>query len=51
VSDFLDAINEGRDSLITGRDVLPSIAVIDECYRTRRRFEMPWFDTSAALSS
>ncbi len=51
VRDFLEVVSRGGDPLVPGREALPSIEVIDECYRKRRRFEMPWFDTSEALLS
>jgi predicted dehydrogenase len=44
VEDFLGAIVSGRPPLVSGRDVAPSIALIEECYARRRRFVMPWHD-------
>jgi predicted dehydrogenase len=44
VENFLDVIRSGRPPLVSGRDVAPSIAVIEECYARRRRFDMPWHD-------
>jgi len=29
---------------VSARDVAPSIAMIEECYARRRRFDMPWHD-------
>jgi hypothetical protein len=29
---------------VSGRDVLPSIELIEECYARRRRLSMPWHD-------
>ena len=44
VENFLDVIQSGRPPLVSGRDVAPSIALIEECYARRRRFDMPWHD-------
>jgi predicted dehydrogenase len=45
IADFLGAVRGECRPLVSGRDVLPSIAMIDECYGRRERFPMPWFDT------
>lgn len=44
IENFLDVIEHGRPPLVSGRDVAPSIALIEECYARRRRFAMPWHD-------
>ncbi len=44
VENFLDVIQNGRPPLVSARDVAPSIAMIEECYARRRRFDMPWHD-------
>jgi predicted dehydrogenase len=44
VENFLGVIQSGRPPLVSGRDVAPSIAMIEECYARRRRFDMPWHD-------
>jgi predicted dehydrogenase len=44
VENFLGVIQSGRLPLVSGQDVAPSIAMIEECYARRRRFEMPWHD-------
>ncbi|HYT05038.1 MAG TPA: Gfo/Idh/MocA family oxidoreductase [Gemmatimonadales bacterium] len=44
VEDFLDVIESGRPPLVSARDVAPSVAMIEECYARRRRFDMPWHD-------
>jgi predicted dehydrogenase len=44
VENFLGAIERGEAPLVSGRDVAPSIALIEECYARRRRFAMPWHD-------
>lgn len=43
LTSFIDAISNGTAPLVSGRDALPSIEFIDECYRAARRFEMPWY--------
>jgi predicted dehydrogenase len=44
VENFLDVIQSGRPPLVSPQDVAPSIAMIEECYARRRRFDMPWHD-------
>ncbi len=44
VANFLDVIQSGRPPLVSAQDVAPSIAMIEECYARRRRFDMPWHD-------
>jgi predicted dehydrogenase len=44
VENFLGVIQSGRPPLVSGQDVAPSIAMIEECYARRRRFDMPWHD-------
>jgi len=44
VENFLDVIRSGRPPLVSAQDVAPSIAMIEECYARRRRFDMPWHD-------
>ncbi|HSJ56167.1 MAG TPA: Gfo/Idh/MocA family oxidoreductase [Anaerolineae bacterium] len=44
ITNFLDAMSSGTAPLVSGRDALPSIQFIDECYRAARRFDMPWYD-------
>jgi predicted dehydrogenase len=44
VENFLDVIRSGRAPLVSGQDVAASIAMIEECYARRRRFDMPWHD-------
>jgi predicted dehydrogenase len=42
VENFLGVIQSGRPPLVSARDVAPSVAMIEECYARRRRFDMPW---------
>ena len=44
MENFLTTIEDGDAPLIPGREVVPSIALIEECYTRRRRFAMPWHD-------
>lgn len=44
IDNFLDVIAHGAAPLVSGRDVVPSLALIEECYAHRRRFAMPWQD-------
>ena len=44
VSNFLDIININEKPLVSGADVLASVAFIDECYDAATRFDMPWYD-------
>lgn len=48
---FLDSISSGAAPLVSGRDVLPSLAVIDGCYERRQRIAMPWFDAWTKVAS
>lgn len=45
IDNFLDIISEGAPPVVSPRDVADSIALIEECYARRFRFEMPWHDT------
>lgn len=44
VDNFLKTVQGGEKPLVSGQDVLPSLAFIDQCYEKRRRFAMPWYD-------
>ena len=44
VDNFLDVVAGKAAPLVSGRDVLPSIQLISECYSRRRRVAMPWYD-------
>ena len=44
VDNFVDVVAGRAQPLITGRDVLPSISLIEECYGRRQRVPMPWHD-------
>ena len=44
IADFLRAVRGACPPAVPAREVLPSIAMIDACYRQRQRFPMPWHD-------
>ncbi len=48
VGNFIDAMEGSVPPLVSGRDALPSIELIDECYRAATPFEMPWYDVLRA---
>lgn len=39
---FAAVIREGGSAVVSGDDVLPSLALIDRCYRARRPLGFPW---------
>lgn len=43
IDNFLEVIAGRAEPLIQARDVADSIELIDECYRRRTPFEMPWY--------
>jgi predicted dehydrogenase/nucleoside-diphosphate-sugar epimerase len=42
VENFLDVMESGNAPLVSGREVLPSLEFIDECYGKRKRFVFSW---------
>jgi predicted dehydrogenase/nucleoside-diphosphate-sugar epimerase len=44
VDDWLDAIRTGRSPLLDGRSALPTVRLIEECYRRARPLRMPWVE-------
>lgn len=42
IRNFVAVVDGSEEPLIPADDVATSIRVIDSCYRTRRRFDMPW---------
>ena len=44
MENFIAVIEDEAVPLIPGREVVPSIALIEDCYARRRRFTMPWHD-------
>lgn len=43
ICNFVGAISGNTAPFVSGRDALPSLQFIDECYKRARRFEMPWY--------
>ena len=48
VANFLDVISRHEKPLVPASEVIPSIALIEECYKTATRFRMPWYETLGA---
>jgi len=44
LQNFVAVVASGATPLITGRDVLLSLELMDECYARRERVAMPWYD-------
>jgi predicted dehydrogenase len=44
IGNFVDVVDRGAAPLVPAAEVLPSIALIDECYNRRQRFDMPWLE-------
>ena len=44
VTNFLDVVSKGEKPLVSGKDVLDSVELIDECYEAASRFNMPWYE-------
>ena len=44
MENFLAMVAGEEAPLIPAREVVPSIALIEECYARRRRFTLPWQD-------
>jgi predicted dehydrogenase len=50
IDNFLEVIRGRAEPLVPGREVLPSIELIDACYSRRSRFELPWHDAFERLA-
>jgi predicted dehydrogenase len=44
LENFVSVVSTGAPPLISGRDVLPSLELMDACYARRERVAMPWYD-------
>jgi UDP-N-acetylglucosamine 3-dehydrogenase len=44
VSNFIKVVSNSEKPLVQGIDVLDSTTMIDDCYATATRFEMPWYN-------
>lgn len=49
IANFIAVVDGKADPIVPGASVLPSLAMIDECYARRTRFDMPWQDRSAEV--
>lgn len=46
IANFIDVIQNGAAPTVPAAEVIPSIELIDECYKKVKRFEMPWLTPS-----
>lgn len=44
IDDWLHAIQTGGEPELSGRSVLPSVALIEKCYAIRQPLSVPWLD-------
>jgi nucleoside-diphosphate-sugar epimerase len=42
LQDFLVSVRTGKPSSIEARSIIPSIRLIEECYRNAKRLDLPW---------
>lgn len=49
VANFIDVVSKGARPLVPASEVILSIELIEECYRTARRFRMPWYEALEVL--
>jgi len=42
IDNFVAVLAAGAEPLVSGRDVLSSLEIIDACYARRERFDLPW---------
>lgn len=45
IDNFIDVLSGAQSPLVTGKDVLPSIDFIHECYEKRKSFDFSWDKT------
>jgi predicted dehydrogenase/nucleoside-diphosphate-sugar epimerase len=46
IDEWLAAIRESRESELSGRSTLPTVRLIEDCYRAARRLSLPWVEES-----
>jgi predicted dehydrogenase len=46
LDNFIEVVSKEAAPLVPGHEVLPSIELIDECYRVITRFPMPWMESA-----
>ena len=51
VENFVKILENNTIPLISANDVLSSIELIEECYRNRSRFNLPWYQEVERLIS
>jgi predicted dehydrogenase len=53
LNSFLHAIESPQSEchLINGSNILPSLSVLDDCYRNMQRFDLPWYPQTAVLAA
>lgn len=51
VNNFIAVIQRQQRPSISAQDVLGSISVIEECYKHRKRFSMPWMEVDSSAAS
>jgi predicted dehydrogenase len=44
VTNFIEVIRSGERPMVSGSDVLDSVAFVDECYKAAARFDMAWYE-------
>jgi predicted dehydrogenase len=44
LDNFFEVVRGRAVPLVAGSDVLPSIELLDDCYASRKRMAMPWYD-------
>jgi predicted dehydrogenase len=49
LSNFIEVVTKGVKPLVPAAEMLASVELIDECYKTVRRFQMPWLETTKII--
>jgi len=44
LKDWLQAINEDAEPFVSGREGVRSVSLIEQCYRIRKKWELPWVE-------
>ena len=51
LDNFLEVVRGRATPVVAGSDVLPSIELLDDCYASRKRLAMPWYDAWCRILS
>jgi predicted dehydrogenase len=51
IDNFVQVVRGQAAPVVSGSDVLPSIALLDECYSQRKRLAAPWYDSWRRIAS